>query len=122
MATMHVRGMDMHYLTDDYTEPWSEAETILMLHGNSESSAVWFGWVPELAPEYRIVRPDMRGFGASTPMPRDFPWTLDAIIERGSSAHTQLQVYREQRQHGATRTHALKHVVDWLLETTVPGA
>jgi pimeloyl-ACP methyl ester carboxylesterase len=23
----------------------------------------------------------MRGFGASTPMPRDFPWTLDVIID-----------------------------------------
>src|SRR5205085_8597045 len=23
----------------------------------------------------------MRGFGASTPMPRDFPWTLDRLIE-----------------------------------------
>ncbi len=30
---------------------------------------------------YRVVRPDMRGFGASTPMPRDYPWTLDGIID-----------------------------------------
>jgi len=48
--------------------------------------------------------------------------TLDAIVERGSSAHTQLQVYREHRQHGASRANALKHVVDWLLDTTVPAA
>ena len=48
-----------------------------MLHGNAESSASWYGWVPTLARHYRVVRPDMRGFGASTPMPRDFPWTLD---------------------------------------------
>ena len=81
MATMRIREMDMYYLTDDYTEPWSEPETILMLHGNSESSAVWYGWVPELSPHYRLVRPDMRGFGASTPMPRDFAWSLDAIID-----------------------------------------
>src|SRR6185503_15111581 len=51
------------------------------LHGNAESSASWYGWVPTLARQYRLVRPDMRGFGASTPMPRDFPWTLDIIID-----------------------------------------
>jgi pimeloyl-ACP methyl ester carboxylesterase len=34
-----------------------------------------------LSPWYRVVRPDMRGFGASTPMPRDFPWTLDLLID-----------------------------------------
>src|SRR5256884_3827658 len=73
--------LDLHYLVDGFTEPWSEPATILMLHGNAESSASWYGWVPQLARRYRVVRPDMRGFGASTPMPRDFPWTLDAIID-----------------------------------------
>ena len=29
---------------------------------------------------FRVVRPDMRGFGRSTPMARDFPWTLDIVI------------------------------------------
>ena len=52
-----------------------------MLHGNAESGAVWFGWVPHLARRYRTVRPDMRGFGESTPMPREFSWTLDVLIE-----------------------------------------
>jgi len=27
------------------------------------------------------VRPDMRGFGASTPMPRDFAWSLDILVD-----------------------------------------
>ena len=31
----------MHYLIDDYTDPWREAQTILLLHGNAESGAVW---------------------------------------------------------------------------------
>src|SRR5271169_2724835 len=71
----------MHYEVDHFADPWRATETILMLHGNAESSAAWYGWVPHLARRYRLVRPDMRGFGASTPMPRDFPWTLDAIID-----------------------------------------
>jgi len=28
-----------------------------------------------------VVRPDTRGFGDSTPMPRDFPWTIDLVID-----------------------------------------
>lgn len=82
MATLHVPpDLDLFYLVDDFTDPWREPGTILMLHGNAESSAAWYGWVPTLARQYRVVRPDMRGFGASTPMPRDFPWTLDVIID-----------------------------------------
>src|SRR6266540_3780168 len=73
--------LDLHYLVDDYTDPWRQPATILMLHGNAESSASWYGWVPTLARRYRLVRPDMRGFGASTPMPRDFPWTIDLLID-----------------------------------------
>ena len=73
--------LDLHYLVDDYTDPWREPGTILLLHGNAESSAAWYGWVPTLARQYRVVRPDMRGFGASTPMPREYPWTLDIIVD-----------------------------------------
>src|SRR2546429_2290472 len=70
----------MHYLVDDFTEPWTEPETILLLHGNAESSLAWYAWVPVLARRFRVVRPDMRGHGASAPMPRDFKGTLHVII------------------------------------------
>jgi 3-oxoadipate enol-lactonase len=73
--------LEMHYEVDDFTDPWRSRETILLLHGNAESGAAWYGWVPTLARHYRVVRPDMRGFGRSTPMPRDFPWTLDVLID-----------------------------------------
>jgi len=82
MPTLRVPpDLDLHYVVDDFTEPWREAQTVLMLHGNAESGTVWYGWVPTLARQYRVVRPDMRGFGQSTPMPRDFPWTLDVIVD-----------------------------------------
>ena len=82
MPTLHIPPhLDLYYVVDDYTEPWRTPGTILLLHGNAESHAAWYGWVPHLAHQYRVVRPDMRGFGASTPMPRDFPWTLDLLIE-----------------------------------------
>jgi len=86
--------LDLHYRVDDFTDPWCESRTILMLHGNAESSASWYGWVPTLARQYRVVRPDMRGFGASTPMPRDFPWTLDLLIDDYSRLMDSLGVER----------------------------
>ncbi len=86
--------LDMHYVIDDFTDPWRKPETILLLHGNAESSAVWFGWVPHLARRYRVVRADMRGFGASTVMPRDFPWSLDLIVDDYVQLLQQLNVDR----------------------------
>ena len=74
-------GVDQHYTVDDCTDPWTRAEAVLLIHGNNESGYAWYGWVPHLARHYRVVRPDMRGFGRSTPMPRDFPWTLDVVID-----------------------------------------
>ncbi|HKA45570.1 MAG TPA: alpha/beta hydrolase [Burkholderiales bacterium] len=95
MPTLHIPpDLYMHYRVDDYTDPWRIAETILMLHGNAESGAVWYGWVPLLARRYRVVRPDMRGFGDSTPMPRDFPWTLDVLIDDSVRLMDELEVAR----------------------------
>lgn len=73
--------LHLYYEVTDFAEPWREHETILLLHGNAESSAAWYGWLPELARDYRVVRPDMRGFGRSTPMARDYAWSLDRIVD-----------------------------------------
>jgi 3-oxoadipate enol-lactonase len=73
--------LDMRYRVDDFTDPWREPQTILMLHGNAESGLAWYAWVPKLARQYRVVRPDMRGFGESSPMARDYPWSLDRLTD-----------------------------------------
>ena len=81
MPTLKSPGLELHYEVDDFTDPWAKPETILLLHGNCESGAAWYGWMPRLARQLRVVRPDMRGFGRSTPMARDFRWTLDGLID-----------------------------------------
>ena len=73
--------LQMHYEVDDFTDPWRASETILMIHGNAERGQSWYGWVPHFAREFRVVRPDTRGFGQSTAMPRDFKWSLDVIVD-----------------------------------------
>ena len=74
-------GFRLYYEVDDHTPPWTQPQTILLLHGNCESGRAWFGWVPHLAPFYRLVRPDMRGFGRSSPVDRDFALTAEVIVE-----------------------------------------
>lgn len=82
MPNFHVApGLDLFYQIDDFTDPWRTPGTILLLHGNAESGEAWYGWVPHLARHYRLVRPDMRGFGRSTAMPADYLWTLDRLID-----------------------------------------
>lgn len=70
-------GTELFYTVDDFTDPWSAADTIVLLHGNAESGEAWRAWVPHLARHYKVVRVDKRGFGRSSPMPADFAWTPD---------------------------------------------
>ena len=55
-------GVEIHYRVDDFTDPWHEADAVLLIHGNNESGLAWYGWVPHLARRYKVVRPDMRGW------------------------------------------------------------
>ncbi len=82
MSTIQVTpDLLMHYEVDDFAPPWTRHEAVLLLHGNAESGEVWYGWMPHLTPEFRVVRPDMRGFGCSTAMPADYPWSADRIVD-----------------------------------------
>jgi pimeloyl-ACP methyl ester carboxylesterase len=73
--------LEMFYRIDDYTDPWKKPESVLMLHGLAESSESWFAWVPHLARDFRLVRPDMRGFGRSTPMPLGYAWDMNRVAD-----------------------------------------
>lgn len=49
-----------------YYESSGEGEPILLLHGFSASGKAWERFVPELAKEFRVIVPDLRGHGRST--------------------------------------------------------
>ena len=62
--------MKIAYYVDDYTDPWTKPETLLLLHAAMGNSQRWFAWMPALARKFRVVRMDLRGHGASqTPAP-----------------------------------------------------
>src|SRR5208282_6881776 len=50
----------------------------MLIHGNDESSVVWFGWVPRMGQEFRLLRPDLPGFGQSK-VPAGFEWSLPSL-------------------------------------------
>jgi len=59
----------LHYVIDDFTNPWERKPWLVLQHGYSRSGVFFRQWVPYLARHYRIIRPDIRGLGQS---PLDF--------------------------------------------------
>ena len=74
-------GVELHLEIDDYTDPWSSPDTVLMVHGLAESTLAWRGWVPHLARRHRVARLDLRGFGRSTPMRADYRWDMNRLLD-----------------------------------------
>jgi len=71
-------GMKIAYYVDDFTDPWTRPDTLLLLHAAMGNAQRWFRWVPRLARQYRVVRMELRGHGASQmPAPeQDFSLAL----------------------------------------------
>jgi 3-oxoadipate enol-lactonase len=81
MATVEIRpGVVMAY--DDYcfAEPWISPQAIVAVHGNAESARAWTCWVPFLASHYRLVLPDLPGFGRSA-APSGYHWEVTEIAD-----------------------------------------
>jgi len=58
--------------------PWQDGEPIVLVHGVAESHVAWQQWVPVLSGQFRVLRPDLPGFGQST-MPADYDCTTQQI-------------------------------------------
>jgi pimeloyl-ACP methyl ester carboxylesterase len=69
---------DLFYRDDWFGEPWRKPETAVLIHGNDESSIVWYAWMPRMAQEFRVLRPDVPGFGRSQ-IPAGFEWSLPSL-------------------------------------------
>src|SRR5262245_13707297 len=79
MQTIDIRpGLSIAYEDDCFAAPWSTPQSVLLVHGNCESARAWTQWVPHLAGQYRVIRLDLPGFGAST-APPDYRWTAPEV-------------------------------------------
>jgi len=84
--------LNLHYELDDYTDPWTTPETILLIHGVADTSRAWFAWVPQLARRFRVLRPDLRGFGQSSLPPPHHQWSLGGLAKDLKGLLDQLQI------------------------------
>ncbi len=70
-------GAELFYRVDDFTDPWTRPETVVLHHGIAKNHKLWYGWIPILSRYYRVVRFDMRGHGQSSVLDPGSPWSLD---------------------------------------------
>jgi pimeloyl-ACP methyl ester carboxylesterase len=64
----------------DFTDPAREAPVALLLHGTAEDGEAFRRWIPALAGDFRILCPDLRGAGRSTPIARGAEVELDDLV------------------------------------------
>lgn len=78
---VNVSGIEVSYWE------WNRGqEPLLLLHGLADCAAVWASLGEDLAPNYHIVAPDLRGHGDSSKPPKgyrfvDFISDLEALMQ-----------------------------------------
>lgn len=81
MQTFTTRdGLHVAWRVDDFTAPWSQPDTVLLLHAAMGNSVRWFRWMAPLARRYRVVRMDLRGHGASQIPTPEQPFSLAHLM------------------------------------------
>ncbi len=81
MPYIDAKDCRLFYQIDDYTDGWTSPETVLFVHGFTECTEAWRGWVPHFSRRYRMVRIDQRGFGQSGAVAKDYKLTTELYID-----------------------------------------
>ena len=71
-------GVVIAYKDQWFGPPWENGEPIVLLHGVAESHVAWQQWVPVLSAQFRVLRPDLPGFGQS-PLPAAYDCTTRQV-------------------------------------------
>lgn len=70
-----IRGLDFNV----YSE--GEGPVVLLIHGFPDSNAIWRHQIPTLVQEgYRVIAPDLRGFGETAMPPRTADYRIDEYV------------------------------------------
>ncbi len=83
MTTIRHHHVDVDGLNVFYREAGAaDAPVLLLLHGFPTSSHMFRDLIPVLAPHFRVVAPDLPGFGQTELRSRDeFKYTFDALAD-----------------------------------------
>jgi pimeloyl-ACP methyl ester carboxylesterase len=119
MAPVHYRYSTVQGQRLFYREAGpADAPVIVLLHGFPASSFMFRDLIPPLAQRYRVIAPDLLGFGFSDAPPADtFTYTFDALSRLTAGLLTELGVTRY-----AIYVHDYGAPVGWRLALADPGA
>ncbi|MBI3969433.1 MAG: alpha/beta hydrolase [Chloroflexi bacterium] len=81
MPYCDVGDAQLYYEVADYTDPWRQADTVLLHHAAMGNMTRWYAWVPILARHFRVVRFDIRGHGQSSPISPDYKWDINVLAQ-----------------------------------------
>jgi pimeloyl-ACP methyl ester carboxylesterase len=81
MPYLELKDCKLHYKIDDHTDPWTRAESVLFVHGFTESTEAWRQWIPHFSRRYRVIRIDQRGFGKSGAVAKDYRLTTERYVD-----------------------------------------
>ncbi|MFE3137949.1 alpha/beta fold hydrolase [Streptomyces scopuliridis] len=110
--TATVNGMDVFYRVAG--DP--QAPALVLLHGFPTSSHMFRNLIPALADSYRVIAPDMIGFGQSAmPAADEFDYTFDTLTDVTAGLLEHLGVDRF-----AVYTHDYGAPIAWRLATRSP--
>ncbi len=93
MAYITLPDCKLFYELDDYTDPWrtpNMLNTVLMIHGFTESTPAWRAWAPHLARDFRVIRFDQLGFGQSDAVENENAFSTARFVEHAARIITEL--------------------------------
>ncbi len=107
---VEANGLRFHCVTQ------GEGDLVLLLHGFPES---WYSWrhqIPYLARRFKVVAPDLRGYGESDKPDGVGEYTADKLV---NDVRCLIEAF------GASRAHVVSHdwggVVAWMFAVAFPG-
>ena len=74
-------GISIAYSIEDFSDPWLPQDPLLLLHAAMGSSVRWYPMVPALSRRHRLIRPDLRGHGASEVPSPSLPFSLERLAQ-----------------------------------------
>jgi len=86
-------GLQLAYSIDDFSDPWAQTQTLILIHAAMGSSRRLYKWVPILSRHFRVVRPYMRGHG-DTEIPGPGQLSLERLTQDVIELADQLGVAR----------------------------
>lgn len=80
ISRIQADGIDIFYRHAGPPTPTPDPPTILLLHGFPTSSHMFRNLIPLLATKYRVIAPDLPGFGfTAVPQPRKYTYTFENL-------------------------------------------